>query len=197
MRSTGHPRHTSGRVTTDTARRSHWDLSIDIRDCPSPRQRGSSPRWRGSPRQRDRFARQRGTLATEGQDRASVTFARWRGPGLAGEDPSLARAGPRRQGSPTPAWKRARQRGSLAGASIPSLAWVPTLARPPTSPAWDPRWRASTLVSVSTHIFLQKSEIHLMFLIQYLQKVFENSDFWEISMLKRSNTTWPYYFEKK
>jgi hypothetical protein len=81
------------------------------------------------------------------------------------------------------------QRGSLAGASIPSLAWVPTLARPPTSPAWDPRWRASTLVSVSTHIFLQKSEIHLMFLIQYLQKVFENSDFWEISMLKRSNTT--------
>ena len=46
-------------------------------------------------------------------------------------------------------------------------------------------------------IFFQKSNNRVMFLIHICKKFLENSDFWKISILKLSNTTSPYYFEKK
>ena len=72
---------------------------------------------------------------------------------------------------------------------LTTLTWVshayvgPTHAHMgPTCTCIDPRVREKQ------NIF-QKSNDRVMFLIQYLQKDFANSDFWEISILEILNTT--------
>ena len=78
----------------------------------------------------------------------------------------------------TPAWELSWREHTFAGVGSHAGATSNLASVGPTLASLDPRQREYPY-------FLQKSEIHLMFLIQYLQKGFENSDFSEISMLKR------------